>query len=120
MVSDAEEVVDSQIRIWTKIGKMAAVKYEKDLDPRMCVAELRKELKVHVMAKTEGTEGKFLQRLCSIGDRVSIGKADAHIGSCLRNGQMLRLILVDKFAQHRKASNTTKIRKVRKAIDTNR
>ena len=96
VVTECERVVVSRICIWTKMWNSAAVKYERDLDPNMSVAELRKELQVHVVAKTEGTEGKYLKRVCSIGKHVSIGKANANIGSCLRNGEMLRLILVDK------------------------
>ena len=93
---EGERVAGTRICIWTKMWNSAAVKYERDLDPNMSVAELRKELQVHVVAKTEGTEGKFLKRICSIGENVSIGKANTNIGSCLRNGEVLRLILLEK------------------------
>ena len=84
------------IYIWTKIGNRAAVRYDKDLPPNMTVGQLRKELKLHVLAKTEGIDGKNLSSLCSLGSGMSIGNTNAKIGSCIRNGQVLRLGLRDK------------------------
>ena len=62
----------------------------------MTVKDLRQELESEVVAKSREAVGKYLKRLSRIGEISAIGKPNDSIGSCLENGQVVRLIVLDK------------------------